>query len=256
MVMAKKEKVKLTAEKRKVTGRKVKTLRQEGILPINVYGKGIKSLAAQLELKFFLPVYQKVGETGIVELKLTNESKARPVLIHNVQLDPVSDQPLHADFYQVDLKKKVSTEVPVELVGESPAAKEKLGILIQLLNEVEVEALPTELPEKLELDISGLKKVGDAVVVADLKVPKEVKVLTPEKEILAKIEPLAKEEEVAPPPTEEGAEEEKAEGEEEEEGKAEGEKKAPEEGKAPSKEEPVKGGPPEKKAEKKKKKSK
>jgi len=232
----KKEKMKLAAEKRKITGRKVKVLRRGGILPANIYGKNLKSLAVQLRMKLFLPVYQKAGETGIVELKVGGESKIRPVLIHNVQLDPVSDQPLHADFYQVDLKKKVTAEVPVELIGESLADKEKIGILIQPLTEIEIEALPTELPDKLELDISDLKEVDNAVTVADLRVPKGVEVLTSEKEILAKIEPLAKEEEVLPP-AEEGVPTEEMPGEEvppTEEKKSLEEAKAPAKGEKPA----------------------
>jgi large subunit ribosomal protein L25 len=216
----KKETLKLKAEKRKVAGRKVKRLRREGILPANIYGKKVKSCAVQLDLKTFLPVYQKVGETGIVNLGLKGETKARPVLIHNVQLDPVTDQPLHADFYQVDLKQKVTTEVPVEITGESAAVKEKGGILIQPLTEVEVEALPTELPDKFEVNVTGLKEIDDAVTVGDLKVPEGVKILTAAKQILAKIEPPAEEEETAPPeeeaPPEEAAEEAKPEEKEEE----------------------------------------
>lgn len=254
MAKAKKEKLKLKAEKRKVSGRKVRKLRREGILPANIYGKKVKSQAVKLDLRTFLPIYQEVGETGIVNLTLKGETKTRPVLIHNVQLDPVTDQPLHADFYQVDLKKKVATEVPIELAGESPAVKEKVGILIQPLTEVEVEALPTELPDKFEVDISGLKKVDDAVAVGDIKVPKGVKILTGGKQILAKIEPPAKEEEVAPPPEEEVPAEEVP----EEEKPPEEEKKPPEEEKAPPKEAkkaPPKGKKPakEKPGEKKKK---
>lgn len=241
--MARKDKPKLTAEKRKILGRKVKTLRKEGLLPANIYGKKVKSLAVQADFKSFLATFKESGETGVVNLKVKGETKTRPVLIHNVQFDPLTDQPLHADFYQVDLKTKVTTEVPIELVGESPAAKEKVGILIQPLTEVEVEALPTDLPDKLELDISGLKEVDDAVTVADLKAPKGVKILVSEKEILAKIEPLAKEEEVALPPEEEVPAEEVPEEEkppEEEVKKPEEEKKPPEETKALKEEKPGK----------------
>lgn len=188
----------LKVEKRKIAGRKVRLLRREGILPANIYGKKVKSQAVQLELKSFLPIYQEIGETGIVDLQLKGETKIRPVLIHNVQIDPVTDRPLHADFYQVSLKEKVTTEIPIELVGESPAVKEKMGILIQPLSEVEVEALPTELPDKFEIDIGKLKEVDDAFTVADLKTPVGVKILTGAKQVLAKIEPPA-EEEVAPP---------------------------------------------------------
>ena len=197
-----KEKVKLTAEKRKVVGRKVKKLRQDGLLPANIYGKKVKSLSVQVDLKTFLPVYKEVGETGIVNITVKGEEKDRPVLIHNVQLDPIKDQPLHADFYQVDLKQKITAEVPIDLTGESPAVAQKIGILIQTLNEVEVEALPTELPEKLEINVGRLEKVDDAVAVRDLKAPEGVKILTDAGQIIAKIEPPAKEEVITPPPTE------------------------------------------------------
>ncbi|MCX6724872.1 MAG: 50S ribosomal protein L25 [Candidatus Shapirobacteria bacterium] len=169
---AKKEKIKLTVEKRKITGR--------------------------------LPVFKEVGETGLIELKVADEKEARPVLIHKVQFHPVDETPLHVDFYQVDLKEKVMTKVPVELIGESPAIKDKIGILIQPLSEVEVEALPADLPEKIEINISSLKAINDTVAVSDVKLPEGVKVLTEGKEILAKIEPLAKEEEIVVPPPAEG----------------------------------------------------
>jgi len=198
-----KEKITLKVEKRMVLGKKVKKLRKEEVLPANIYGKNVKSLAVQVSLKDFLPVYKKVGETGIVEVKVEGEEKPRHALIHNVQRDPVSDQPLHADFHQVLLTEKITASIPVELVGESPAVQQKLGVLIQPLTEVEVEALPTELPEQFTVDISSLKEVDQAITVADLKPPTGVKILTSEKEILVKINPPTKEEEVAPPPAEE-----------------------------------------------------
>ncbi|MBM3205582.1 50S ribosomal protein L25 [Candidatus Shapirobacteria bacterium] len=199
--------LKLDVEKRKTTGRGVKALRREGLLPANIYGKKVKSLAVQLETKAFLPTFHQAGETGLVELKVVGEITNRPVLIHDVQFHPVTGDPLHADFYQVDLKEKVTAKVPVELIGEAPAVREKIGILIQTLAEVEVEALPGDLPEKIEVNISSLEKVDDGVSVSELKTPSGVKILTEAKEILAKIEPPAKEE-VAPPPAEEAPVEE------------------------------------------------
>ena len=238
------EKITLKVEKRKITGRKVKKLRREGILPGNIYGRKIKSLAVQVPLKDFLPVYQKVGETGIVEVKVAGEDKIRPSLIHNVQFDPVSDQPLHADFHQVSLTEKITASIPVEIVGKSPAVEQKIGVLIQPLNEVEVEALPTELPDQFTVDISSLKEVDQTITVGDLKPSPGVKILTSPKEILVKINPPAKEEEVAPPPpTEEAppagapAEEKPAEEKPAEEGKK------PEEAVPPKEQKP----PPEKK---------
>jgi len=236
----KKNKIELLVEKRKLAGRQVKTLRQDSILPANIYGRKVKSLAVQVDLKSFLPVLKEAGETGLVELKVKGEDKTRPILIHNIQYHSVSDQPLHADFYQVDLKEKVTSKIPVELIGESSAVKSRVGILIQPLNEIEVEALPTDLPEKIEVDISKLENIDDSVLVSDIKLENTVKVLTDTTQILVKIDPPAKEEEVVAPP---------AEGEEGEEGKAEGEegektaegKEAPE-GKEGEKKEEAKGG--------------
>lgn len=223
-----KEKIVLEVQKREIFGRKVKKLRREGILPANIYGKGIKSLAVQVPLKDFQKVYEKVGETGILELKVAKEEKTRPVLIHNVQLHPVTDEPLHVDFHQVSLKEKITTSIPVEVVGESPAVEQKIGVLIRPLTEVEVEALPTELPEKFTVDISQLKEIDQAIRVGDLQPPEGVKILTAPGEILVKIGPLEKEE-TAPPSTEEKPAEEKPAEEERPESKPEEKAASPEE---------------------------
>ena len=234
----KKNKIKLLVEKRKLVGRQVKLLRKDSVLPANIYGRKVKSLAVQVDLKSFLPVLKEAGEAGLVELKVKGEDKIRPVLIHNIQYHSVSDQPLHADFYQVNLKEKVTTKIPVELVGESPAVKSKVGILIQPLSEIEVEALPTDLPEKIEVDISKLENIDDAVLVSDVKLEETVKVLTDTTQILVKIDTPAKEEEVAPVEKEEGKEEGK-EGETTEEGKedSEGKEETKDEGKEGEKKE-------------------
>jgi large subunit ribosomal protein L25 len=219
----------LKAEKRKVLGRKVKSLRREGILPANIYGAGIKSEAVQLEKGVFQKVFAAAGETGLVEVNLGKAT--RPVLIANVQTDPVTDEPVHVDLLQVDLKKKVTAQVPLEFVGESPAEKSGLGTVVTQLTEIEVEALPTDLPEKFEVDLSNLTEVDQAVYVKDLAYEKDkVKLEADDQQIVAKVEPPQKEEEVTPPPAEEVTEEEeapaegevaeKAEKEEEEKGEA------------------------------------
>lgn len=228
---------KLEAQKREVLGHKVKVLRREGLLPANVYGKGVKSLAVQVKEKDFLQVFKTSGETSLVDLKVSSESKSRPVLIDNVQLAPVTDVPLHVDFHQVSLKEKVRAEVPIELTGSSPALGEKKGILVQQMDEIEVEALPTDLPDKLEADLGELKEVDDAIKVGNLQVDKaKVKIIADAGQIVAKIEPPA-EEEVAPPPEEIAVEEAAPEKEAEEE---KVEKKAAEEKPDEEKESPEK----------------
>lgn len=188
----------LKAESRKVIGRKVKNLRKEGILPGNVYGKKVKSESLQVNLKDFEKVYKEVGETGLLTLQIGKTEK--PVLIHSVQSHPVTDEPIHVDFLQVDLKEKVTAEVPVELIGESPAEKQGLGTVVLMLGEIEVEALPADLPEKFEIDRTALTEVDQTVLVKDLKVDRsKVEVKAAEDEIVVKVEPPQKEEVIAPP---------------------------------------------------------
>lgn len=195
----------LNAKKRELVGRRVKQLRREGVLPANIYGKKAKSQAIQVSLADFIKVYKKVGETGIVDL--TVDSKKKPALIHSVQLDPVSDNFIHADFLQVNLKEKVTAQVPVELTSASPGEKEGKGIVVQQIDEVEVEALPTNLPEKFEVDLSKLKEVDDAVFIKDISYDKEkVKIESDANRLIVKLEPLRKEE--VEPKEEEGVEEE------------------------------------------------
>ncbi len=157
----------LSAEKRVVLGKKVKKLRREGILPANVYGQSHKSIAIQIPIKDFSPVFKKAGETGLVDLSF--EKETLPVLIHSVQREPRSQVVIHVDFLVVNLKEKITTKVPVVAVGESLAVKDKLGILISVLSELEIEALPADLPEKIEVSVEGLTTVGDHILVSDIK---------------------------------------------------------------------------------------
>jgi len=204
-------KLTLKAEPRKLLGRKVKKLRREGMLPANVYGKKVKSKAVSVKLTDFGKIFKQAGETSIVDLSLNK--KILPVLIHNVQLDPVRDIPLHVDFLQVDLKEKVTSQIPVELVGESPAEKQGLGTVVQYISEIEVEALPMDLLDKFEVDLSKLGKVNDAVLVRDIKVDKKKIFISKEdkEKMVVKIEELRKEEEEVIPETTEVEEVEVAE---------------------------------------------
>lgn len=181
--MAQKHTVKV--EHRKLFGKKLKALRKTGILPGNVFGKDVKSTAVQLPVKDFEAIYKTVGETGLLYLQL--DTKELPVLIKNVQLDYVTHAPVHIDFHQVNLKEKVKAMIPVELVGEPKAVSEKLGLLLQTLNEIEVEALPNELPEKFEVNVESLANVDEQITVADLKAGQGVTILTENEQVVAKI---------------------------------------------------------------------
>jgi large subunit ribosomal protein L25 len=212
--------LKFKATKRELLGRKIKKLRAEGLVPANLYGKKTQSVALTLKLDEFLPLFEKAGETSIVKLTVEGEKEERPVLIKNVQKNPVDGKILHVDFRQIILSEKITAMVPLETEGESPVTTQKIGIFIQTVSEIEVEALPADLPERFVIDISKLENIGDEIKVSDLQVEKGVEILTEQDLVVAKTEPLAAEE-VAPvvEETEEGVEgEEPKEGAESEEG--------------------------------------
>lgn len=161
----------LQAKQREVLGRKVKTLRKEGLVPAHIFGHNVKTSHISVGEEDFEEILKEAGETSIINLKA--DGQKRPVLIRGVQTHPVTDKILHVDFYQVSLREKVKVEVPLEIIGESLAVEKKRGLLLTPVSEVEVEALPQNLPEKIEVDISVLANVGDAVHVKDLKIDRE-----------------------------------------------------------------------------------
>lgn len=188
-------KLTLDAEERTILGKKVKRLRSEGKLPAHVFGKGIQTEHISVDGNTFLNLYKEAGETGLVDLNIKNKD-TRPVLIRDVQYDPVTDKPLHIDFYQVNLKEKVSVQVPIILVGEEPEVVHTgEAVVLQTLNEVTVEALPTDLVENIEVDISALKNINDALTVGQLNYDREKLTINidPE-EIAVKLAPAVTEE--------------------------------------------------------------
>ena len=217
----------LSANPRTLFGRKTKQLRVKGIIPGNIFGKNIKSLAIELEKGVLVDVMRKAGETGLINLKIKGDEKSHPVLVAGYALNPVSDQILHVDFHEVDLTQKTTASVPVKTIGES-AAVEGGNILVVFRNEIDVEALPTDLPDVIEVDISGLNEVGDTIHAKDLKVDRSKVTLDIEdEEPIVTIQEPAKEEVVEAPVPAEGEAAEGAEKTAEGEAKpAEGEEKA------------------------------
>lgn len=187
----------LSADSRTVVGKQVKSLRRDGKLPANVYGHNVKATAVTVDAKEFAGVLKQAGETGLIDLKI-GEEKTRPVLIHDMLVDPVKGATLHVDFYQVNLKEKLTATVPLEYVGESPIVKTGEGILLELLQEVEVESLPTDIPSSIEVDISGLTEVDQGIRVSDLPLPEGVEMQTDGEELVCKIDTaqMAEDEEV------------------------------------------------------------
>lgn len=192
-----KEKHQLKAQVRTLLGRKVKQLRKEGLLPATVYGKGFDSMSVQINLIEAEKIFNEIGESGLVEL-IVDEKEKLPILFRNPQYHPLDEKLIHIDCYKVNLKEKISAMVPIEFIGESQAVKDG-NTLVTVTDEVEVEALPADLPESIEVDLTVLENLESTVTVADLKIDKsKVEILTDAEQLIAKVEePRAEEEEPA-----------------------------------------------------------
>ncbi|MEK7586585.1 MAG: 50S ribosomal protein L25 [Patescibacteria group bacterium] len=187
----------LKAEKREVFGKKLKGSRLSGKMPIVAYGHKEKVGNYFVDLKEFKKVFGKAGESAIISLATGTDNKE--VLIHEVNYHPVSNEPIHADFYVIEKGKALKIKVPLEFIGHSSAVKELGGILVKSLHELEIEALPKDLPPHLTLDISLLTTLESQILVKDIKLPNGVKVINKPEEVVASIDTVKEEvEEVAP----------------------------------------------------------
>jgi len=186
--MAKRTKVELKVSARPVLGKKVKRLRREGIIPANVYGRGLDSLAIQVVRDDLVRVVRTAGRNEIIYLRLDGE-EPRPTFVRQIQRNPVTDAILHVDFYQISLLEKVRMEVPVALVGSAPAEQAYGGTLLHSLDSITVEGLPTDIPSVIEVDVSGLEEIDAAIHVGELDVSDRVAVLSDPEVVVAKIAP-------------------------------------------------------------------
>ncbi|GAB4218876.1 MAG: hypothetical protein Fur009_2210 [Candidatus Microgenomates bacterium] len=221
------EKITLSAQIRNLIGKKAKKLRKQGLIPANIFGTDFKSQSISVNKKDFFKVYKIAKETGIVYLKL--EKQELPVLIKNIQKHPLTGEVIHVDFRKIDLKKKIETEVPIKTIGESEAVNQKGGVLLVQSDLIIIEALPEDIPQEIEIDISILKEIGQDIKVADLPKSDKYTIKTQSDKVLVSIV-AHKEESVAPETTTvvpEVITEEKT-----EETKSEGEKSTPEEKKS------------------------
>jgi large subunit ribosomal protein L25 len=215
MAQATRQRTELKVTPREVLGKKVRALRREGLTPANIYGPKVESTAVQVPTEELRHVLKTAGRNDIVYLRLDGD-EPRPTFVREIQQNPVTDAILHVDFFQISLRDKVRAEVPIHLVGLSPAVDTFGGILMHGLDHVTVEALPTEVPSFLELDVSPLVEINQALHVSNLELPEDVTLLTDSEQVVAKVAPPAVEPE---PEVEE--EEEAVEGEAPEEEGAE-----------------------------------
>jgi len=186
--------IELNGQKRNVLGKKVKTLRREGLVPAVLYGHETAPVPLQFEERELNRVLAQAGEHRLIALKVGRSTKPQMALTRDVQWNTITGKPIHVDFYAVVMTEKITTEVPLVFVGEAPAADLAGTILLQNLDEVEIECLPGDLIEAIEVDVSELKEIDQTIYVKDLRVPPTVAILTEAEEVVAKVTWAAREE--------------------------------------------------------------
>jgi large subunit ribosomal protein L25 len=172
-------------------------LRKEGFLPAVFYGKKEDSTPIKISQADFLKAFREAGESTVITLK--HEGGSLDTLIQDVDFDPVTGIPRHADFYAFEKGHKLEVDVPLEFTGIAPGVKELGGLLVKVLHELKIEALPTNLPHQIEVDISSLSEIGSQILAKDIKLPEGVTLLDDEDEVVVLVAaPKEEEEEAAP----------------------------------------------------------
>ena len=216
----------LQTSKREILGKKTRFLRRQGITPAHLFGHGIESLALECDTAKLQQVVAQAGTTRLISLGIEGDKQPRSVFIREIQRDVCNDELLHVDFYQVRMKEKIRVDVPIVLFGEAPAMKEKGRILTHSLTSLSIESLPDNLPPQIEVDLSPLEELGQAIYIRDIAFSPDITVMTDPDQMVVKVsearvveeEVVAEEELVAEEAVEEEAAEEakEAEGESEE----------------------------------------
>ncbi len=165
------ERIELKVEKRAVLGKKVKFLRNKGVVPVHLFGHNVESASLQGDAAILGKVVSQAGHTRLINLTVGKSEKARPVMVREVQKDPIKGILLHVDFYEVNMTEKIRVEVPIMIVGESPALKIRENMLYQVLSSLNIECLPDKMPDRIPVDISSIVAADQAVHVRDVVLP-------------------------------------------------------------------------------------
>ena len=179
------EQTELTAQRRTITGKKVKRLRQQGIIPAVLYGPGVESTPLQVEERALHRAMRRAGQR-LINLRIEGDPQPHRVLAREVQRDVITGRVLHVDFLEVSLTQKLTTRVPVVLVGEPDPVHRGLAVLLQGVDEVEISCLPEDLISSIEVDVSDLE-LDQVIQVKDLRVPAGVEILTEPEEMVAQL---------------------------------------------------------------------
>lgn len=194
------ENIELKADQRVITGKKVKHLRKNGLIPIHLFGHNIDSMALQVSAVDLNKAISQAGKTRLINLSIGDSAKPRNVLMREVQKDAIKGNLIHVDFYEVNMAEEIRVEVPIFIVGESPALKTRDNMLYQTMDSLSIECLPDKMPDSIAVDISSIVEVDQAIHVKDIDLP-DVTILNDPDLVIVKVS-------MRPVETVEGAEEE------------------------------------------------
>lgn len=176
----------IEAEPRKITGKKVKTVRKAGYVPISVYGPKTDPESLKIPYRALEIILRDAGGTNVIDLKVVG-GKTHKVLARDVQRDVLKGTIMHVDFFALDMDSKIRADIPVHLNGISPAVAAREGILLTGTNTITIETLPDRLLNQIDVDLTQLTKVGDAITVADLDLGEGVEIINEPDEMLARV---------------------------------------------------------------------
>jgi large subunit ribosomal protein L25 len=193
------EKIELKVDKREVLGKKVRFLRNKGMVPVHLFGHGVESQALQGSEPILHKAISQAGKTRLIDLKVGRSTKGHNVMVREVQKDPIKGNLIHIDFYEVNMAEKIRVSVPIALTGESPALKIRENMLNQSMSSLTIECLPGIIPDQIRVDISVIQEVDQAVHVKDIVIP-EVTIMNDPDLVIAKVSlrPIEVVEEVKP----------------------------------------------------------
>lgn len=186
--------IELTAEKRTVKGKQVKQLRAQGWIPGVMYGRDFTPVPLQFEERELAQVISRARGAQLISIKIKGEGQTEMAILREVQRDPIQRTVLHVDLQQVKMTERIRAEIPLELVGESPVVESRVGILLHGIASVEVECLPRDLVNAIEVDLSQLTELDQAIYVRDLVPPPGIEILTDPDEMIVRVAPPEEEE--------------------------------------------------------------
>ena len=181
------ESLTLPASKRDILGKKTRFLRRQGITPAHLFGHGLESLALQCDTAMLQRIIAHAGTTRLIALKIEGDKQSRSVFIREIQRNEYSGELLHTDFYQVRKTEKIRVDVPIVLFGEAPAMKEKGRIVTHSLTSLGIECLPGKLPPQIDVDLSKLEEVEQAIHVRDIIFSPDITVTTDPDQLVVKV---------------------------------------------------------------------